>query len=201
MERWSRMAMAMAMAGVVAGCASGGSQDAESTRRVQEAGLRGEVLAGTRYGGGVGGAGEVTMRSAPDVQTDRYQLPVSPTEAWGGLLLTLEALELPVGRADAGAAVAEIRGRLPRIDGQRMSNWVDCGTGIRGETADRAYIDVVLQLQIQAVAENPEASLVDARFTGQAQPRDNQAARVPCRSRGTLEKYLAEQIAARATGA
>lgn len=191
-----RIIAAFGLLGAVAltGCASRSGIESESTRRTQDAGVRGALIggAGATSGSEHGSAGEVTIRSGPDVIENQRAVAVPLTQAWGALVGFLSDEELPVGFADARNGVAEVRGRLPRLDRKRMSHWVDCGTNIRGDVADGAYIDVVIRIQLQPVS--AAATAISTEFVAQAQPRDNQTARIPCQSRGTLETWIAEQV-------
>jgi hypothetical protein len=176
------------------GCASASGIESESTRRTQDAGVRGALIggAGATSGSDHGSAGEVTVRTGPDVIENERAVAVPLTQAWGALVGFLSDEELPVGFADARNGVAEIRGRLPRLDRKRMSYWVDCGSTIRGDVADGSYIDVVIRVQLQPL--NASSTGISTEFVAQAQPRDNQTARIPCQSRGTLETWIAEQV-------
>lgn len=196
------IAAAMLVVGL-AGCASsstGSTMDTAAGRRIQDAGVRGDLIGGAGASGGSlsGAAGEVTLRQGPDITRGEEQVDASLSASWGALVLFLSEAELPVGRADAANGIAEIRGRLPRTDRKRMSHWVDCGSNIRGEVADISYIDVVMNIQLRPGAD--QTTLLTTEFVGQAQPRDNQTARIPCRSRGTFETYVAEQVRLRVAG-
>lgn len=182
---------------VAVGCASTYA-DAESTRRLQDAGVRGNLIGGAGATGGTdhASAGEVTVRSGPDIIENQRLVQAGLPVAWGALVEFLSEAELPVGLADARNGVAEIRGRLPRMDRKRMSHWVDCGSNIRGDVADRSYIDVVIRVTLEPDASG--ATRIATQFVAQAQPRDNQTARIPCQSQGTFETYIAEQVQARA---
>ena len=202
MSRGIGIAAAMLVAGL-AGCASsstGSTMDTTAGRRIQDAGVRGDLIGGAGASGGSlsGAAGEVTLRQGPDIRQGEEQVDASLSASWGALVLFLSEAELPVGRADAANGIAEIRGRLPRMDRKRMSHWVDCGSNIRGEVADNSYIDVVMNIQLRPGAD--QTTLLTTEFVGQAQPRDNQTARIPCRSRGTFEAYVAEQVRLRVAG-
>lgn len=194
-------AVVVTLAAMLAGCASTNEADPEADGRVLAGGVRGEVLGGTEYGAGMRGAGEVTTRERPDVRTEQFGLTGTMAGAWTALEETVAELELPVGLADEARGLLRIDGRLPRVDGARMSRWVDCGSTVRGETADRAYINVSVVLQLSEDPSEAGRTRLDTEFFGIAQPRDNQSARVTCRSTGRLETLLAEETQARITGA
>ncbi|MDT8341913.1 MAG: hypothetical protein RQ751_10410 [Longimicrobiales bacterium] len=188
MVRFTRPAVAVLTLLTATACASSGTTDNESTHRVQQSDVIAQLVGNT----------EVTPRSGPESRESRNLVAADLATTWRAMERVVSELKLPVGRHDGNTGTIEVRGRLPRLDGRRMSDWVDCGIDLNGAVADQSYIDMVLTLQVVPAGEGQ--TVVDTHMIAQAQPRRNARARVPCTSRTTLEPWLVEQIARTALG-
>ncbi|MEQ9569545.1 MAG: hypothetical protein RLN75_05100 [Longimicrobiales bacterium] len=170
----------------LAGCAAGGASSAPDDRMT--------VGVGTREGEGTARSrGTITVSNTPSEAS--FELPAGLQPSWAALQATVTDLELPVSRVAPDEGSILVRGRLPRLDGKRMSTWFDCGTDVTGRVADRSRIDVALQFRLESVAS--DRTRVGFALQGTATPRFNSDNRIPCRTEHALVEFLTEEVAAR----
>jgi hypothetical protein len=120
-------------------------------------------------------------------------LPVAPADVWEVLPGVYEELAIPVTEVrphemTLGNPAYETR----RIDGARMSRFLDCGATHSGILAN--IYDVTLTLST-TVSESPEGdAVVTHSLDAWARPRMTSGNPVHCSSKGTLEERLMEVI-------
>jgi hypothetical protein len=91
--------------------------------------------------------------------------------------------------------VIENRGfRTRRIDGRRMSRFLDCGSTMTGAVADSYQVAISVRSTVDAVAETT-ASLT-TEVEGTAQSRETRSGGLHCTSTGALERLIAERVEA-----
>jgi hypothetical protein len=78
--------------------------------------------------------------------------------------------------------------RTSRVDGSRLSSFLDCGGGVAGPNAD-SY-DVTLSLFVQLEGEGSASTLVRTVVDASAQSRYNLSDQIQCASFGTLERRV-----------
>jgi len=113
---------------------------------------------------------------------------------WAALEAMVIRHELPVTEAEPGAGRMVVRGRMPRLDGSRMSRWFDCGRDVTGPVADRAAIEVAMEFQLAPLS--PERTTLSWTVQAVARPRYNSDTRLACNPRGELSEFLYEDLGA-----
>ena len=115
---------------------------------------------------------------------------------WGALPEVYEILGIPVEYSDPSARrMGNERLSVRRIEGQRLSRFVDCGSGITARPNADAYavtLQVVTELR---PGPGPGQTTVESWLTGSARPVETSGGTVGCTSKGTLEVRIAELLA------
>jgi hypothetical protein len=127
-----------------------------------------------------------------DPTTGEAIVDASLPRTWAALESMVTRNELPVAEAEPGAGRMVVRGRMPRLDGARMSRWFDCGRDVTGSVADRATIQGVIGFQLSPVT--PERTRVAWTIQVEARPRYNSDNRIACNPRDALDDYLFDQL-------
>ena len=126
-------------------------------------------------------------------------LAADPVRAWAHLPAVFEALALPVNRADVATQELAVVALQPRrIEGQRLSLFLDCGrspTG--GDLADSYQVYFWMSARVLA---RPGGSRVETLVQANARPRDRGGEPVPCNTRGRLERRVVELLRERLAG-
>jgi hypothetical protein len=133
----------------------------------------------------------VDLRHQPDVA--ETAVPARLTEVWGVLPSVFEQLEIDVARVDAGAGVMGNPGyRARRVEGERMSRWLDCGRGLIRANADE--YDVTLSVIVQLLPAADGLTTVRTTVDAYARDRSLNAGSVHCISWGHLERRVGELV-------
>jgi hypothetical protein len=174
------------MAGLLStACASGGSAGGGATTPDQLAPARVEV--------GHQGADVEIVR---ETYSTRSTLTGGMEALWGALPGVYEILGIPVEYSDPSARrMGNERLSVRRIEGQRLSRFVDCGSGITARPNADAYavtLQVVTELR---PGPGPGQTTVESWLTGSARPVETSGGTVGCTSKGTLEVRIAELLA------
>lgn len=173
-----------------AGCAtpSGGGAAAEDLTSIQLGTTEGEGTATNRS--------TLTLTNNPT--SGEATVPAGLDRTWTALQAVVSELELPVTRVDDASGNLLVQGRMPRVDGKRMSHWFDCGRTMTGPVADQARITMALGFQLEP--SGAELTGVSYALRATAEPRYNPGNQLACNSEGTLETFILERVAARAGG-
>lgn len=181
--RWTVLVLLLSISGM--GCApstasSGGSIGRAGQTRVQVASRDGEQWA---------------TDLVWDDQTRGSELTLDLGTAWNGLPVLLEELGLPIGFVDGESfLIGHQGGPLRRIDGKRLSTYLDCGSGTTAQPYANFYL-VTLAYEIQLIRLEVEGrSRAEMRLEATARPRDVNGASVRCQSKGTLERMVFERL-------
>jgi hypothetical protein len=173
----------------LSGCASAPAETATPGRRGEQM-----VRAGN-------GAYEMSLvlNRADAVFTDTIAL--DPLRAWAELPHVFGALGLPINAANAGTKELGVVAHTPRrIEGQRVSTFLDCGTGPTGTMyADSYQVHLWVASRILEGA-GAGASRVQTIVRANARPRDTSGEPLACTSRGRLERRVLELLRQRAAG-
>jgi hypothetical protein len=138
-----------------------------------------------------GNSRTVDLRHEPGV--GQATIPGSLNAVWGVLPAVFEQLEIEVSLLDASAAAIGNRGyRARRVDGQRMSRWLDCGRNNVRANADE--YDVTLTVIVQVVGATDEGTTLRTTVDAYARDRSQGAGSVHCLSMGTLERRIPEVV-------
>lgn len=113
--------------------------------------------------------------------------------AWDALVTVYTALDAPVDSYnDAERRIGASTWQPQRIAGERMSEWVSCGSGMTGRNADTHRVT----LSVTSVVE-PEGtgSRITTRIDGTARSMSGAStAPIRCASKGTLESLIVKAV-------
>lgn len=126
-------------------------------------------------------------------------VPASVTSVWGVLPEVFDQLEIDLTFVDASSGAMGNGGfRARRVEGERMSRWLDCGRDLIQATAD--VYDVTLSVLVQLLVVGENATTVRTTIDAYARGRGGSGGRVHCVSWGTLERRIPELVMARLGG-
>ena len=175
----SRASLAPAVALVVA-CASPPREPPPETR-VTTVGL------GSRY---IDAAPLYDLRHQADM--GQTTVPASAVAVWGVLNDVFEQLEIDVSSVDAGAGTMGTENFRPRrIEGVRLSRWLDCGMGTVQANADAHQVTLTVLVQLLP-AEN--GTTVRTTVDAYSRDRSQSGGSVHCISHGRLERRIPELV-------
>lgn len=171
---------------LAASCASSGGDgyDGPDPRRTQTVGL-----AGT-------GTTTSLIETQSDASTRRTIANATPSEVFSVMRTVFQALDIEVEIYDARArAIGNTNFSPRRIDGRRMSYYLDCGTNLGRPNADRYRVSMYLMVNLESAdtGTTEVVTVVDAF----ARPIDVAGGPVHCTSEGRLETRIEELIAER----
>ena len=132
----------------------------------------------------------VDLRHQPGVGV--MTVPASATSVWGVLPAVFEQLEIDVNVVQAEDGIMGNDGyRARRIEGQRLSRWLDCGRGPVQANADeyQVTLTVIVQLLV-AQAGTTLRTTVDAY----ARERGVSGGAIHCLSWGNLERRIPQLV-------
>lgn len=154
-----------------------------------------ETTTVTRIGGAPGGDARLELRTESSASERTFDLPIG--DVWDALVRTYQEMELAVTEApEPRRRLRTVNLRVPRIDGDRMGTFLDCGTGTTGQRAN--YWDVILSL-VTSLSPNAggEGVRVHVELDARATPRGTSGNPVHCTSRGELERRLLNGVTRR----
>lgn len=180
-------AASCAAVGLLAGCASGGGG-------APDTGVGRDVS--VRVHNPVGSA-TIDLHTDTHTETDYVMRPRS--ETWALMPALFEKLGVEVGYSDPstftmGNAGVEVR----RLDGKRLSNWLDCGYGTTAQANADTY-NVNLSIMVTLNDLQGAGTEVLTRLEASAKPRAHSGHAVVCTSRRRLEPRIAEMMQELAT--
>lgn len=127
-------------------------------------------------------------------------IPGTPLDVWSTLSSVFETLEIEVTTVDLGSLLIGNSGyRARRIEGRRLSTYLECGTGIGRPNADQ--YEVTLQLMVQLENGPNGDTIVRTLLDAYAKSRSVSGNSIHCSSRGRLEPRIVELINLELTGA
>lgn len=175
-----RAFLILALVGAL-GCGSSNVPPPETPRRVD-------------VSTGAGTLGHTELHTEPGMAV--HTLQVAPDSVWRVLPRVYEMLEVPeAGIAPDGTRMYGARNIRPRrIDGNRLSTYIDCGMGITATPkADEYQVTLTLITQLDPAEDG--ATRVETRLEATARPRATSGAPASCRSLGRLETRVADLLA------
>ena len=123
---------------------------------------------------------------------------MSPGEAFAHLPAIHDSLGMaPDIRDDDRRVVGKSRFNPRRLDGDRMSTFLDCGYGVTAEPYADIY-DVFMALQTRVVENESGGSLVETVVVAEADPRQTRGDPVRCTTEQELEKRIVKALRDRA---
>ncbi len=118
-----------------------------------------------------------------------------PDSIWQVLPGVYDRLEIPVAEANRATWQLGSSGyRARRIEGDRLSQHLYCGTSGVTATPNADRYDVTLTVQTQLTVPDSGGTLVVTTVDGSATPRGVSGNRLYCSSKGTLEMRVAQLI-------
>lgn len=129
--------------------------------------------------------------------------PVPGSREWtfGRLERVYRELGIPVNLQNIDDASIGNRGYQPRrIDGDRLSAFLDCGYGVTAEPYAEVY-DVTLAVQSRVESRGPEESYVETVVVAWVQARSTRGDPIRCTTKQELEKRIIQQARIRAAAA
>ena len=135
-------------------------------------------------------------------QTRAGNLAMDYERAWALLPTLLQDLGLSVGSIDPSTGRVSHRGeRVRRINGKRMSEYLDCGMGSTAQPYANLY-EVALGYEV-VMRRSQRTGIVEVemRVEATAKPQDVSGNALRCTSEGTLERLVFQRLQAGASGA
>jgi hypothetical protein len=118
----------------------------------------------------------------------------SVAQAWSVLPAVLAQLEIETNRVDSDEAVMGNTGyRARRIEGERMSRYLDCGRSFGREYADQ--YSVTLAIMVQLVPMTDGSTSVRTFLDAYARDQAMSGTPVHCITKATLERRIGELVA------
>ncbi|MSR36109.1 MAG: hypothetical protein EXR95_05615 [Gemmatimonadetes bacterium] len=140
---------------------------------------------------------QMTLNRADAVFTDT--LALDPGRAWAALPVVYDFLGLPVHTTNPGLKELGVVAHQPRrIEGQRLSTFLDCGISPAGSSYADSY--QVYFWMTSRVIPRASGSRVQTTVQANARPRDTSGEPLPCASRGRLERRVVELLQQRTAG-
>ncbi|MEZ4416255.1 MAG: hypothetical protein R3E10_10970 [Gemmatimonadota bacterium] len=140
----------------------------------------------------IGSSGRIEMRTEVSVGERSFGVPADGV--WEVLPEVFEHLDVPVTIQDRAALQTGNAGYLARrVEGKRLSTYLDCGISLSGVLAD--VYDVTLQLLVQLRPTGASDTDVVVTIDGLAEPRSTSGTPVHCTSKKVLEERFTELVA------
>ena len=151
-----------------------------------------EAASPVRISGQRGGIGSTEIHNDPRIVSRTVAAPVD--SVWAALPTVFEALGIGQAGADPEQRVfgnPEFRPR--RIDGQRLSRYVDCGLGITAVPKADDY-EVTMSVLTRLTPATDGGTVVATTVGATGKPRGVSGNAVHCPSKGTLEARIVEGL-------
>jgi len=151
-----------------------------------------QAAAPVRVSGPRGGIGSTEIHNDPSIVTRSVAAPVDSVRA--ALPTVFQALGIPQAGADPEQRVfgnPEFRPR--RIDGERLSRYIDCGMGITAVPKADDY-DVTMSVLTRLTPATNGGTVVATTVGATGKPRGVSGNSVHCPSKGTLEARIVEVL-------
>jgi hypothetical protein len=137
------------------------------------------------------GQTNMTLTHADPAAANRVHAP--PDSVWRALVQVYHDLDVPVDvRSDVERGIGVRAWRTRRIAGQRMSTWVDCGSGVAGPYANSYSITVSILSQVAA---ERSGSTITTQLRASARSTAGASGQtLTCRSKGALEGHILQAV-------
>lgn len=140
----------------------------------------------------VGNAPPVEIHTSAGVGQRTFGAPAD--RIWALLPEVFAILDIPVTTGDARRAQFGNEGYLARrVEGKRMSSYVDCGTSLSGVMADTH--DITLMALVRLAPADDGGTVVMAIVDATGRPRATGGNSIHCQSKGVLEKRISDLVA------
>jgi hypothetical protein len=139
----------------------------------------------------------VDLRHRPDV--GESIVPAGLRSVWVTLPEVFEQLEIEVNHVDASQGTLGNTGyHARRVEGERMSRWLDCGRGLVRAIADE--YQVTLSVVVQLLPARADSTAVRTTVDAYARDRSLGSSSIHCVSWGRLERRVGELVLERLGG-
>jgi len=129
--------------------------------------------------------GRAQLRNEPGTATRTIPAPLD--SVWHALPRVYERLGIAEAGATPGQRVFGARNFRPRrIEGKRLSTYIDCGTGVTATPKADEY-EITMTLTSRLSAAEDATTVMETVLEATGKPRASMADRVSCQSNGTLE--------------
>lgn len=137
----------------------------------------------------------VRARLRTDDQTRTADLAMDFETAWARLPGVLQEIGLSVGAIDdASGRLGHSGETLNRLDGKRLSNYLNCGMGTTAQPYANLY-RVSLSYEVLIAHKEVGPGLhAEMRVEASARPRDVSGNPLRCTSKGTLERLVFRRL-------
>ena len=140
----------------------------------------------------VGSAAPVEIQTRAGVGQRTFGAPAE--RIWALLPEVFETLDIPVAKRDVRAAEFGNEGYLARrVEGKRMSTYVDCGTTLSGVLADTHDITLMALVRVASTEDGGTTVTTFVDATGLA--RATRGNPIHCQSKNVLEKRVSDLLA------
>jgi hypothetical protein len=135
---------------------------------------------------------DMEMHGGTEPSSDVIDAPVE--SVWLTLPLVYERLGVPAELLDRrGQRIGNTRFNPRRIEGKRLSRYIECGYGVTSSNNADVY-RVTMSLVTRISATERGATLVQTYIDASARPRDVSGNPVRCSTKQVLEKRIAELV-------
>jgi hypothetical protein len=139
-------------------------------------------------------SGDVTSRLTAESSMVTHHVDAPVARVWAILPEVFEDLEIPLGAFEPENMALGNREFSPkRIGGDRMSRYLDCGSGITGRPYADAY-RVTLYLMTRIDALGPAQTRIRTEIDASARNREISGYPIHCTSKGILERRISERV-------
>ena len=144
--------------------------------------------------------GTMTIDVRTDAHADESYVLRPRSETWTMLPAVFERLGIEVAYSDPGTFTMGNAGtEIRRIEGKRLSTWLDCGYGTTAQAnADTYTVHMSIMVTLGDVEQT--GTEVGTRLEASAKPRSHSGHPVICTSKRTLEPRIAEVLKELVTG-
>lgn len=177
------------MATLLVACASSNAD----SRAPAPGGATRVTLAGGDAGGRTRLSGGSVSLSDDSRGSERF-IPAHPDSVWAALPEVYEKLRIEEAGADPAARTFGRMGfRTRRIEGKRLSSYLDCGSGPTAVPNADSY-EVTITLLTRVTPADEGGTVVATTLSATARSREVNTNPVSCQSKGVLEMRLEELI-------
>jgi hypothetical protein len=179
----SRLGTVLLALAATGACASSGSDAAPPAP---------ETVKPVRISGSRGGIGSTEIRNEPRVVARTVAAPVD--SVWRVLPHVYEVLGISEAGIDPEQKVFGNPGFRPRrIEGQRLSGYIECGTGVTAVPKADEY-EVAMSVLTRLSPGDAGGTVIATTVEATGKPRSVSGNPVYCQSKGTLEARVAELV-------
>ena len=170
-----------------------------SSRQADAVPSEGSVAADTWFQTDLG-TSTLNLRTVEDIRVRRDTLPGMQGDPLPHVVAAYRAKGLPVTTVNPEARlVGSVETRVRRrIDGERISRYLSCGSTVRGDRADQYEVYLTAVTQVEPLA---SGTGVYTHVRAYATHGSLSGSRITCSTRGRLERELLDRLRTEIAGA